>query len=52
MFHKLAAIEPVSLILSAEQELHQYAEEVTRTAISRRTMMRSCGVSEMPMPCF
>ena len=29
MFHKLVAIEPVSLIPSAEQELHQYAEEVT-----------------------
>ncbi len=26
---KLVAIEPVSLIPSAEQELHQYAEEVT-----------------------
>ena len=29
MFNKLVAIEPVSLIPSAEQELHQYAEEVT-----------------------
>ena len=29
MFHKLVAIEPVSLIPSAEQELHQYAKEVT-----------------------
>ena len=52
MFHKLVAIEPVSLIPSAEQELHQYAEEVTCTAISRPAMTRSCGVSGMPMPCF
>ena len=29
MFNKLVAIEPVSLIPSAEQELHQYAKEVT-----------------------
>ena len=28
MFHKLVAIESVSLIPSAEQELHQYAKEV------------------------
>lgn len=28
MFHKLVAIEPVSLILSAERELHSFAEEV------------------------
>ena len=28
MFNKLVAIEPVSLIPSAEQELHQYANEV------------------------
>ena len=31
MFHKLVAIEPVSLIPSAEQELHQYAEAVSYT---------------------
>ena len=28
MFRKLVAIEPVSLIPSAEEELHAYAEEV------------------------
>ena len=28
MFEKLVAIEPVSLIPAAEQELHQYAREV------------------------
>ena len=28
MFNKLVAIEPVSLIPSAEEELHQYAKEV------------------------
>ena len=28
MFEKLVAIEPVSLIPSAEEELHRYAKEV------------------------
>ena len=28
MFRKLVAIEPVSLIPSAEKELHSYADEV------------------------
>ena len=28
MFNKLVAIEPVSLIPSAEEALHQYAKEV------------------------
>ena len=29
MFKKLVAIEPVSLIPSAEEELHRYAGEIT-----------------------
>lgn len=52
MFNKLVAIEPVSLIPSAEEALHQYAKKWCCTAISRPAMTRSCSASEMPMPCF
>ena len=52
MFNKLVAIEPVSLIPSAEEALHQYAKEVVLYPISRPAMTRSCSASEMQMPYF
>ena len=38
MFEKLVAIEPVSLIPSAEEELHRYAKEVVLYAASGTPM--------------
>lgn len=52
MFNKLVVIEPVSLIPSAEEALHQYAKEVALYRDIRPAMTRSCSASEMPMPCF
>ena len=49
MFEKLVAIEPVSLIPSAEEELHRYAKEVVLYRDVR------CLTKELdmiaPMPC-
>ena len=53
MFEKLVAIEPVSLIPSAEQELHQNAEEVTLYRyIGTRppATTRWCAASGTPTP--
>lgn len=49
MFQKLVAIEPVSLIPSAEQELSRYAQQVELFADIPPTMMRSCAALEMQM---
>ena len=37
MFKKLVAIEPVSLIPTAEEALHQYAEQLSLIHISEPT---------------
>ena len=42
MFEKLVAIEPVSLIPSAEEELHRYAKEVV--------LYRDCLLYTSPSP--
>lgn len=48
MFKKLVAIEPVSLIPTAEEALHQYAEQVELYAIFPPTTKRSFAASETP----
>ena len=39
MFQKLVAIEPVSLIPSAEEALHQYARAVSYTHLTLPTKL-------------
>ena len=49
MFEKLVAIEPVSLIPSAEEELHRYAKEVVLyrdVPASADEMVRRIGDSD------
>ena len=49
MFEKLVAIEPVSLIPSAEEELHRYAKEVVLyrdVPASDDEMVRRIGVAD------
>ena len=49
MFEKLVAIEPVSLIPSAEEELHRYAKEVVLyrdVPASDNEMVRRIGDSD------
>ena len=48
MFEKLVAIEPVSLIPSAEEELHRYAKEVV---LYLPATTRWCAASGTPTPC-
>ena len=49
MFQKLVAIEPVSLVLSAEKALYSFADEVVMYLIFRRGIMRLLLGSEMRM---
>lgn len=49
MFQKLVAIEPVSLVLSAEKALYSFADEVVMSLIFRRGIMRLLLGSEMRM---
>lgn len=51
MFEKLVAIEPVSLIPSAEEELHRYAKEVVLYRDVPGSDAEWCAASETPMPC-
>lgn len=51
MFEKLVAIEPVSLIPSAEEELHRYAKEVVLYRDCPAVTPKWCAASETPMPC-
>lgn len=51
MFQKLVAIEPVSLIPSAEEALHQYAREVVLFRDSPPTRTRSSAASGTPTRC-
>ena len=48
MFKKLVAIEPVSLIPTAEEALHQYPNRSSFTAIFPPTTKRSSAASETP----
>ena len=48
MFKKLVAIEPVSLIPTAEEALHQYAEQVKLYRRSSRRWGREKSVSIPP----
>ena len=50
MFEKLVAIEPVSLIPSAEEELHRYAKQVVLYRDVPAAMTRWCAASGTPMP--
>ena len=52
MFQKLVAIEPVSLVPSAEKALYSFAGQVVMYPDNPRVMMKSLPVSEMPMRCF
>ena len=52
MFHKLVAIEPVSLVPSAEKELYSFAEEVILFPDVPAGMRKWLPVSVMPMPFF
>lgn len=49
MFQKLVAIEPVSLVLSAEKTLYSFADEVVMYLIFQREIMRLLLGSEMRM---
>ena len=49
MFQKLVAIEPVSLVPSAEKTVYSVAGQV---GMYLRMMMKSLPVSEMLMRCF
>ena len=51
MFEKLVAIEPVSLIPSAEQELSRYAKEVVLFEDIPPATTRSCDASGTPTLC-
>lgn len=51
MFEKLVAIEPVSLIPSAEEELHRYAKEVVLYRDCLPATTRWCAASGTPTPC-
>ena len=51
MFEKLVAIEPVSLIPSAEEELHRYAKEVVLYRDVPAVTTRWCAASGTPTPC-
>ena len=53
MFEKLVAIEPVSLIPSAEEELHRYAKAVVLyrdVPASDDEMVRRCRTAELHLP--
>lgn len=52
MFHKLVAIEPVSLVPSAEKELYSFAEEVILFPDVPAGDEEVAAVSVMPMPFF
>ena len=52
MFNKLVAIEPVSLIPSAEEALHQYAKEVVLYRDIPASDDQIVQRSEMPMLYF
>lgn len=52
MFQKLVAIEPVSLVPSAEKALYSFAGQVVMYTDVPAMMMKSLPVSEMPMRCF
>lgn len=52
MFRKIVAIEPVSLVKEAEEELRTYAEEAVFMGISRRMTKRSCAASGMRTGCW
>ena len=52
MFQKLVAIEPVSLVPSAEKALYSFAGQVVMYLTYPRMMMKSLLVSEMLMRCF
>lgn len=51
MFSKIVAIEPVSLIPSAEEALHTFANEVVCTPIFRRMTRRSSVASACRRRC-